>query len=586
MASPQPLRRRRPPAKIQTPSHTTIHDLKDDLILEILIRLPSLSSLVRAALSCRAFLAAVRSSPSFRRRFRELHPPPLLGFFFESVGTDVPSFSPIRRRSDPDLAAAVRGADVFLTRLPYHDEASTGWEIADCSGGYLLLFNEATEQIAVYNPLTRALDLISFPPDEICDGHCGKFYYQDYFLLCSDEASGSFCVVCFCHDKSRVRAAIFSSGTKEWQILPWSTPAPGQPSRKKNWLLAGTQATGNLYFAHAKEAYMVVLDALTPNFSFIDLPEHLKGQGCLYKIGETKNGKLCMVSVIGFTLYIWFQRADSDGVEKWVVDDAIPLEHEVLRATETSLDDHGDLQVSSILDGVVFFTTLRFGDHSPPSWFLSFCLETRKLEKLFCRTYDNFYYPYIMAWPPALLVHQEDNICISCIHNMVWLLAGTQATGNLYFAYAKEAYMVVLDALTPNFSFIDLPEHLKGQGGLYKTGETKNGKLCMVSVIGFTLNIWFRRTDSDGLRSGWLIMRLEHEVLRATETSLDDHGDLKVWAILDGVVFFSALRFGNPGPPRWFLSFCLETRKLEKLFYRTYDNFVYPYIMAWPPALV
>ncbi|TVU50516.1 hypothetical protein EJB05_01889, partial [Eragrostis curvula] len=476
-------------AKTQAPTCTTIHDLGGDLILEILLRLPSLSSLIRAAVSCRAFLAAVRSSPAFRRRFRALHPPPLLSFFFESIGKDIPSFSPIRRRSDPDLAAAVRGADVFLTRLPYHDEASTGWKIAECSGGYLLLLNGDTEQIAVYNPLTRALDLFSVPPDEIADGHRGNFSVQNCFVLSSGEAPGSFRVVCCCLDNSRVRAAVFSSGTREWQILPWSPPAPGQPSDKGHWLLAGKQANGNLHLAHVERAYKVVLDTLTLQFSFIDLPEHLKGKGSLYMTGETKNGKLCIVSVVGFTLHIWFRVADTDGVEKWVVDKVIPLKHEVLQATETAPDDPGQLKVWAVLDGVVYFSALIRGQPSSPRWFLSFCLETRKLEKLFYRTFDNGVYPYIMAWPSSL-----------------W--------------------------------------------------EVEN------------------------------VIPLEHEVFQATETSPDDDDYLKMWAVLDGVVFCSPVRFGDPSSPTWFLSFCLETRNLEKLFYRTFDNCVYPYIMAWPPSLV
>ncbi|KAK1695726.1 hypothetical protein QYE76_012423 [Lolium multiflorum] len=71
---PPPLKKKSPPA---TP--TTISDLGDDLLREVFLHLPSLPSLVRAALTCPAFLRAVRSSPAFRRRFRELHPPPLLG---------------------------------------------------------------------------------------------------------------------------------------------------------------------------------------------------------------------------------------------------------------------------------------------------------------------------------------------------------------------------------------------------------------------------------------------------------------------------------------------------------------------------
>ncbi|CAN6355887.1 unnamed protein product [Urochloa humidicola] len=409
MASPQPQpqppeRRRPPPAKPHTPSSTTIHDLGNDLLLDIFLRLPSLPSLVRAALACRPFLAAVRSSPAFRRRFREHHAPPLVGFFFESDGSDIPSFSPIRRRADPDLAAAVRGADVFLTRLPYHEEASTGWDIAECRGGHLLLYNWDIEKIAVYNPLTRALDLLPTPPDEVSNGCRGKFSYDDFFLFYDDETPGLFRVVLFCHDKSRLRAAVFRSRTREWQILPWSGPAPAQRSGK-HWLLMGTQANGKLYCAHAKQAYTVVLDSNTLQFSFMELPEYLKGQGQLYTIGETKNGKLCMVSVVGFTLQIWFPRADADGIEKFMVHSVIPLEGDILRLTDTSLDDYGPyrIKVWSVLNGTVYFSPLLSRDPGLPYWFLSLCLETRKLEKLFHKTFDNHVFPYIMAWPPALV---------------------------------------------------------------------------------------------------------------------------------------------------------------------------------------
>ncbi|KAG2620523.1 uncharacterized protein LOC120666082 [Panicum virgatum] len=404
---PPQRRRRLPPTAIpQSPTVITIHTLGDDLLLDIFLRLPSLPSLVRAALACRSFLAAVRSSPAFRRRFRALHPPPLVGFFFETDGCDLPSFSPVRRRSDADLAAAVRGADVFLTRLPYHEDAYPGWDIVDCHGGCLLLHNSETAQIAAYNPLTRALHLLPTPPDEISKGHLGKFQQRlDFFLFLSEENPGSFRVISLFHDKSRVRAIVYSSGAREWRILPWSEAAPAQPSGKKHWLNMGRRANGNLYWSHRKQANMVVLDTTAMQFSFMALPDFLKGQSRIYKIGETKDGKLCLVFTVGFTLFISLWRVDNDGVERWIIDDKFLLEEEILQATKGTRDDDDELelQVWFVMDGIVYLSPLICGDTHSPCWFLSFCPETRKLEKLCHRTFDNSHFPYIMAWPPSLV---------------------------------------------------------------------------------------------------------------------------------------------------------------------------------------
>ncbi|KAF8659545.1 hypothetical protein HU200_058296 [Digitaria exilis] len=380
-------------------STATIHDIGDDLLLAIFLRLPSLPSLVRAAFACRSFLAGVRSSPAFRRRFRDLHPPPLLGLFFDPYGPYIPSFAPLRRRSDTDLAAAVRGADFFLTRVPATDDASPGWGVLDCRGGYLLLLlvNCEAKEMAAYNLVTRVLYLIPLPPDvdEIADG--------DFFLLLSDETPGSFRVVCMCHDKSWLRAVVYSSGTKEWQILPWSEAAPTQPSGRKYWLRQSMRANGNIYLAHAKQAYMIVLDTMALHFSFMDLPDYLKGQAQQYMIGETKDGKLCMVFTFGFILFIVFRGVDADGVEKWIADDGFLLEEEILRVTEGTRGDEDELilKVWAVIDGIVYLSS--FTDPHLPCWFLSFCLQTRKLEKLFHRTFDNSHFPYIMAWPPSLI---------------------------------------------------------------------------------------------------------------------------------------------------------------------------------------
>ena len=131
-----------------TPSEDSLGStLSDDLVLEILLRLPSVASLVRAALACRAWRRAVASSAAFRGRFRALHPPPLLGFFIEAPASGqipnapaFPAFAPARPR-DRDLAAAVRCGDFFLTTLQDGPGEIPCWDAIYCSRGCVLLLN-------------------------------------------------------------------------------------------------------------------------------------------------------------------------------------------------------------------------------------------------------------------------------------------------------------------------------------------------------------------------------------------------------------------------------------------------------------
>ncbi|KAF7025374.1 hypothetical protein CFC21_037559 [Triticum aestivum] len=238
---------------------TTICGLGDDLLCEVFLRLPSLPSLVRAALTCPAFLRAVRSSPSFRRRFRDLHPAPLLGVFLDIYDSAMPAFVPNRHWSDPDHTAAVRGADVFLTRVPdvedegsddpdhaaavrgadvsltrvHEDESeggdgdgdeesefeggykSPGWSMTSCRDGYVVLVSRSTKRAAVYDPLTRRLHLLRAPPVETREDA-----EPEFVVVTPEEDPRSFRVVCISKEMRAAQVAVFSPGSMEWQIFP------------------------------------------------------------------------------------------------------------------------------------------------------------------------------------------------------------------------------------------------------------------------------------------------------------------------------------------------------------------------------
>ncbi|KAF8696826.1 hypothetical protein HU200_036465 [Digitaria exilis] len=172
-------------------AETRISFLGDDLLLEVFLRLPSLATLVRAALTCRAWRGAVASSPSFRCRFRAVHPPPLLGFFVEAPhdghNPNVPASPPFVPTCTPATGTWRPPGD--------GDGELSCWDIVDCSGGYVLLVNADEKLFTVVNPLTRcnetaAFDLCTNPDDSVVQLHPR--------LVCVDEDRMSFnSMLCF-----------------------------------------------------------------------------------------------------------------------------------------------------------------------------------------------------------------------------------------------------------------------------------------------------------------------------------------------------------------------------------------------------
>uniref|UniRef100_A0A0E0ND88 F-box domain-containing protein n=1 Tax=Oryza rufipogon TaxID=4529 RepID=A0A0E0ND88_ORYRU len=141
-----------PPPPAASPAVSAVLE-NEDLVGEILLRLAFPTTLVRAALACRRWLR-VASDPSFLRRFRELHPPRLLGFYVTSkIPPAHPLFVPMPPPArPPELDPVVLRRGNFS--LAYEGYTTS---IYQCRNGSILLFKERHDRrelkYAVHRPL-------------------------------------------------------------------------------------------------------------------------------------------------------------------------------------------------------------------------------------------------------------------------------------------------------------------------------------------------------------------------------------------------------------------------------------------------
>ncbi|KAF7032748.1 hypothetical protein CFC21_043892 [Triticum aestivum] len=115
----------------QLPSACVSKVLDDDnLLTEIIVRVGFPTSLVRAAGVCRRWLSHA-SDRAFLRRFRELHPPTLLGFYIKGLHKGATRFVPMLPQP-PELAAVIRRTDF---RLDTYDSDTNQMLMAVCRNG-------------------------------------------------------------------------------------------------------------------------------------------------------------------------------------------------------------------------------------------------------------------------------------------------------------------------------------------------------------------------------------------------------------------------------------------------------------------
>ncbi|GJN18451.1 hypothetical protein PR202_gb05615 [Eleusine coracana subsp. coracana] len=287
--------------------------------------------------------------PTFRLRFRAAHTTaPLLGLFFDHPG--VP-----------------RATSRLFKEIDIQPEPCIGYDPADdvralglpTTPSFVHAVGPDRDQAAPAAPPSAAATSCS-PSSTSCP--VGPTAGS---LLCNynDDQDA--------HDKSRVRATVFSAGTGEWSFLPWVDAPPGRDYCKK-WLLdTNMQADGSLYRVYWDKSHLLMLDTVTMEFSFCVLPWYVRCTGTLH-VGETKNGKPCIVHSSDYRVTVLLPRTDSvDGVDKWIKDKVVSLDTQLGEKLKTADDQ---LKVVAVVDGCAYLATSTRYHHSWTSHWVFFLL--------------------------------------------------------------------------------------------------------------------------------------------------------------------------------------------------------------------
>ncbi|KAF7082667.1 hypothetical protein CFC21_086523 [Triticum aestivum] len=364
-------RRRRPLLRCRSSAAMPLDD--DDLLSEILLRLPPLpSSLPRASAVCKRW-RCLASDPAFSRRFRIHHRrnPPLLGCFHGGI----PELC-----FQPTMAAPNR---VPSGRLSLQFKSHV--RVLGCRHGLVLILDQ-TPQLLVWDPVTGHQHLLAYPPEfdlanswisgAVLRSAAGEVHFQVVLVVSEYE--------------KKLLACVYSSETGAWGTLI-STPIPSGNSLHTRvcwehavlvgdslyWILAGTTLFNLLEFDLKTESLTVIpLPADKSYDAVLNSPE---GR---FTVMRAEGGGLGLLSVSGFTAQLWKRKTDFDGVASWGMGRTVELDELLSMDSKDYLDIEGYAEDNNL----VFLWTGRS--------LFTVKLEPLQCNKLFDTNNRACYYPF------------------------------------------------------------------------------------------------------------------------------------------------------------------------------------------------
>ncbi|CAM0947106.1 unnamed protein product [Alopecurus aequalis] len=299
--------------------------LVEEILEEIFLRLPTPTTLVRVSTACASFRRIITARP-FLRRFRELHPPPLLGFAATNGG-----FNPVQEPhpSAPLARALAEAADFSYSYVPKPGEGVyTPWSPCDVRDGRVLLLCDrwfrrgplmdiSRKVLAVCDPLSRRYVLVPPVPWAMValQQKLVHLTFEPALLgfepvlapSGEDEDETSFRVICWANYKTKFVMFVFSSATGKWCVAAsscWSSF--GTVETSEDLMFCFNYFRGNLYWTAPWGNKLLVFDTCSMEFStvniltsdhmqLIDLPDQSR---CISSVVAATEGALEMFTLV------------------------------------------------------------------------------------------------------------------------------------------------------------------------------------------------------------------------------------------------------------------------------------------------
>lgn len=385
----------------------------DNLLGEILLRLGFPTDLVRAAAVCRRWLRA-SSDPVFLRRFRDLHPPRILGFYIVSFPTLQrrfrTDFVPMQPQP-PELAAVLRRGRFSLDT---NDSQST--RVLDCRNGRVIvsLFCGGFKR-GVHSPLHPARDLFIFPQLPMMDVPDSDNYSKHRIfceILSKESVDGhglSYFSVSldYCVKEEKATACVYRLQDNAWRMqTSATTQIPGlRASLLKQ--LSIFLAEDKIYMGITTHS-ILVLDLTSSTFSTIKFPDKMlfdgqiilsRANGCGVYLAHVKDLQLC----------IWLHRDCNGSIGDWLLVDTISLRDlcanlKISNSTTEDGDDP-DAYIHMVGDDAEYVFLEMHG------CVLYLDVRSRALQKVHNVTEKDtlisFIHPFMMTWPPVFPALRE-----------------------------------------------------------------------------------------------------------------------------------------------------------------------------------